>query len=78
MGSIIFGLSMCCWALLWLILGGYVLNHSMDEDGCFSKWWPRTFAIIWLLYGVCMVSAALTITFSKDKPVEEKVVEKTK
>jgi hypothetical protein len=47
--------TLCC-SLILLLLGGYVYYITLGDDECHSKWWPRVFAIGWILQGLCLIS----------------------
>ena len=40
--------------LFCLVIGGLIMYSTFSEDECFSKWWPRSFAIYVLLVTLCM------------------------
>lgn len=60
------GAATICCALILLVLGSYVFYHSMGED-CFSKWWPRSYAIVWFFMGLCSLGAAIASMVMQSK-----------
>lgn len=65
--SIIVGISTAICALIWFVLGGIILKLTFSEDNCFSRWWPRTFAIIFLIQGICLLIVGIMAFFQKPK-----------
>lgn len=53
------GISTLCCALIWLVLGGYIMKLTFSDDDCFSRWWPRIYAITFLLQGIGLVMYAI-------------------
>jgi len=50
--------TLCC-SIILLLLGGYVFYITLGDDECHSKWWPRLFAIAWILNSICLLSIAV-------------------
>lgn len=67
--NIIGGVCGILCALFWLILGIYVFRIS-TKGGCFSKWWPRTYGIWWIIFGLCTLSGGIAMFFGKSTPVK--------
>ena len=61
--SIVAGLSMSCCSLLWIIIGGYILKLTFADNDCFSRWWPRAMAIIFIIQGLCLLIPSFVSMF---------------
>lgn len=73
MSTVAGGFSIAC-ALTMFIIGGAILKLTFSEDNCFSRWWPRSFAIILLLQGLCLViiGAAAFVKKTETNALEKK------
>ena len=70
--SVIAGIITSFCALIWLVLGGFILKLTFAENNCFSRWWPRSFSIMFLLLGICLLIMGLFAFFKKPKEEDQK------
>lgn len=55
------GIILLSLALVWVIFSMVIMYVSFNEDDCFSRWWPRWFAIMLMLQGLSMLIYAIVL-----------------
>lgn len=75
--STIVGITTALCALIWVVIGGFILKITFSEDNCFSRWWPRSYAIIFILQGICLLIGGIFAIFAKPKEEKIKITSKS-